>query len=115
MLGVLLVVALGPSTLMGGMMGPAFPSPGSVDQGPIGPGMMPGRGWMWGLGMGVAGLVMLAFWGALILGVVVLIRALGGGPGRRWHRTPTDVLRRRYAAGEITREQYEEIRKELER
>ena len=44
--GVLLVIALGLSALTGGMMGP-----GTMD-----PGAMPGRGWMWGLGMGLEGL-----------------------------------------------------------
>jgi putative membrane protein len=29
--------------------------------------------------------------------------------------TPLDVLKRRYAAGEITREEYEQMRKDLER
>lgn len=112
---VLLVVALGFSALMGGMMGPGFMGSGPSGQGPMGPGMMPGHGWMWGFGMGLGGLVMLAFWGALIVGVVLLIRALGGAPGRRWHSTPIDILKRRYAAGEITREQYDEMRKDLER
>ncbi len=105
-LGVLLIAAFGFSILTGGMMGPAMMEPGL---------MMGRRGWAWGLGMGLGGLAMLAFWGALIVGVVVLTRALGGGPGRRWHVSPIDVLKRRYAAGEITREQYEQIRQDLER
>jgi uncharacterized membrane protein len=29
--------------------------------------------------------------------------------------TPVDVLKRRYAAGEITREQYEQMRNDLDR
>ncbi len=111
-LAVLLVVALGFSALMGGLMGPGFL--GSGPMGSIGPDMMPMRGWMWGFGMALGGLLMLAFWGALIVGLVLLVRALGGGPGHRWSRTPVDILKRRYAAGEITREQYEEMRKDLE-
>ena len=111
---VLLVVALGLSVLMGGMMGPGFMGWGTTGQGPMGPGMMTGRGWMWGFGMGLGGLVMLAFWGALIVGVVLVIRTLSGGHRGRWHGTPIDVLKRRYAAGEITREQYEQMRKDLE-
>ncbi len=105
-LGVLLIAAFGFSILTGGMMGPAMMEPGMT---------MGTRGWAWGLGMGLGGLAMLAFWGALIVGVVVLVRALGGGSGRRWHASPIDVLKRRYAAGEITREQYEQIRQDLER
>src|SRR3970282_1045117 len=75
-LGILLVVALGFSALMGGVMGP-----GIAGQGPVGPTMMPGHGWMWGLGMGFGGLVMLTFWGALIVGIVLLVRSMGVGGG----------------------------------
>ena len=63
--------------------------------------------------MGIGGLAMLAFWGALIVGVVLLVQALGGGRGYR-RRTPLDILKRRYAAGDITREQYEQMRKDIE-
>lgn len=111
-IGVLLLVALGLSTLMGGMMGPGFMGPGMIARGPVQPGGM--HGWMWGFGMGLGGLMMLAFWGVLIVGGVALFRALGGSLGGRWQGTPIDVLKRRYAAGEITREQYEQMRKDLE-
>ena len=60
-LAILVVAAFGFSMVMGGMMGPGM----------MGPTTMPGRGWGWGLGMGVGGLAMLAFWGALIVGVVL--------------------------------------------
>lgn len=108
-LGVLVVVTLGLSLLMGGVMGP-----GMAGQGPVGPGMMSGRGWMGGLGMGLGGVVMLTFWGALILGIVLLVRSMGAGGGPQAHGTPLDTLKRRYAAGEITREQYELMRKDLD-
>ena len=106
-LAVLVVVALAFSALTGGMMGPGF-----AGQGPLGPGMMQGRWWMWGLGMGLGGLAMLLLWGVLIVGLVLLARAVGLGRGP--HSTLLDVLKRRYAAGQITREQYEQIRKDLE-
>jgi len=107
-LGILLVVALGFSLWMGGAM-----SPGIAGQGQVGPGMMRGHGWMWGLGMGLGGLVMLAFWGALIVGIVLLVRSMGVGRSGLSHSTPLDVLKRRFAAGEITRDQYEQMRKDL--
>ena len=118
--GVLLVVALGFSILTGGMMGPSMMGPGMMGPGMMGsgmmaPGMMSGQGWMRGLGMGLGGPAMLTFWGALIVGVVVLVRVLGTGPARHGHVLPLDVLKRRYAAGEITREEYEQTRRELER
>ena len=107
-LAILLVVALALSSTMGGMMGPGI----------MGPGIM-GRwnGWMWGAGMWLGGLTMLIFWGALIVGAVLVVRLLGGVPssdGRAPHMSPLDILKRRYASGEITREQYEQMRKDLE-
>lgn len=110
-LTVFLIVALGFSALMGGMMGTGLLGPGGAAQGPFGPVTM--HGWMWGLGMGLGGLVMLAFWGALIVGGFLLVRSLGA-PAAPPHATPLDVLKRRYAAGEITREQYDQMRRDLE-
>lgn len=113
--GVLLVVTLSFSALMGGLMAPGFmTSADQAGQGPFGPGMMRGHGWMWGLGMGFGGLVMLAFWGVVVVGVILLIRSMGGFSAGQWHETPLNVLKRRYAAGQLTREQYEQMRKDLE-
>lgn len=97
---ILLVVALALSSTMGGMMGPGM--------------MGRGGGWMWGFGMWLGGLAMLVFWGALIVGAVLVVRLLGGLPGRDGRTSPLDILKRRYASGEITREQYEQMRKDLE-
>jgi putative membrane protein len=112
--GLFVVVALSLSALMGGMMGPGFAGSEQAGQGPFGPGMMRGHGWMWGLGMGFGGLVMVAFWGVVIVGVILLIRSVGGAQGGLWHETPLNLLKRRYATGQITREQYEQMRKDLE-
>jgi hypothetical protein len=97
--GVLLVVVLTFSALMGGMMGPGVIGSDQIGPGPFGPGMMRGHGWMWGLGMGFGGLVMLAFWGVVIVGVILLIRSVGGASGGLWHETPLNMLKRRYASG----------------
>jgi Predicted membrane protein len=97
---ILLIVALALSSTMGGMMGPGM--------------MWRGGGWMWGVGMWLGGLAMLVFWGALIVGAILVVRLLGGVPGREAHASPLDILKRRYASGEITREQYEQMRKDLE-
>jgi uncharacterized membrane protein len=57
----------------------------------------------------------------VIVGVVFLVRGMGGGaasggsappqPGLR--ESPEDILRRRYAAGEIDREEYEKALSDL--
>ena len=97
---ILLIVALALSSTMGGMMGPGM--------------MWRGGGWMWGVGMWLGGLAMLVFWGALIVGAILVVRHLGGMPGSEVRTSPLDILKRRYASGEITREQYEQMRKDLE-
>jgi putative membrane protein len=96
----LLMVALLLSSTMGGMMGPGM--------------MWRGGGWTWGFGMWLGGLAMLVFWGALIIGAILVVRLVGGVPGREVQASPLDILKRRYASGEITREQYEQMRKDLE-
>ena len=67
-----------------------------------------------GVGWGGAGLGMLVFWGLVILGIVVLARSLAGraGPGSGNHAL--EILKERYAKGELTHEQYEQMRKELQ-
>jgi putative membrane protein len=110
-LGVLLLVVLLGSVLGGGMMGPGMMWGYSV------PGVaFHGSGWLWGLRMGLGGLVMLAFWGALIAGGIVLMRWLLGDAHTGADRGGEDalaILRRRYAAGEIDRATYEHMKEEL--
>lgn len=107
LLGVLVLVALLVPMLGGGM--------GMMGRGP---GMMWGNGYsngpVWGLWMVLGWLSMVAFWGAVILGVVLLTRLLTGRSAPS-EDSALDILRRRYAAGEITREQFESMRTDLER
>jgi putative membrane protein len=100
---------------MGGMMGYGVIGPGMMGLGYAGQGGIPaGNGWLWGLGMGLGGLMMLAFWGAVIIGVVLLVRwATGRGATADGGDEPLTILRRRYAAGEIDKETYERMRSEF--
>jgi len=51
---------------------------------------------------------------AIILIVYSLIRASKGGDlGISPHETPLDVLKKRYAQGEITKEKFDEMKKDL--
>ena len=107
-LGILLIVALALSSTMGGMMAPGMIGPGTTSR---------WGGWMWGAGMWLGGLTMFIFWGAMIVGAVLVVRLLGGLPSHEERLAPVsplDILERRYAGGEITREQYEQMRKDLE-
>ncbi|MCC7184340.1 MAG: SHOCT domain-containing protein [Rhodocyclaceae bacterium] len=72
-----------------------------------------------GGGMGFGGFGMIVFWGLLIAGVVMLVRWLGGfgtGAGPRGGaRTALDILRERYAKGEIDQQEFEQKRRDLEK
>ncbi len=65
---------------------------------------------MMGFGMGFGFLFMLLLWGALIWLVVTLINA---AQSARKEEDPLSMLKKRYASGEITKKQYEEMKKEL--
>lgn len=83
---------------------------------------MPIWGWenWWMILFGI--FVMLLFWGGVIALVVLAIRAIvqpshsrdDKGPRSSSDETPLEILKRRYAQGEITREEYLESRRDLE-
>ena len=114
--GLVVFLLLGPM-LVGGMMGPGFTGPGMMGWGYTG-GTTSGNGWLWGLGMGVGGLMMLAFWGVLIGGIVLFVRWIAGHPASGTTPTtsedPMTILRRRYAAGDIDQQTFERMRSDLE-
>jgi putative membrane protein len=64
-----------------------------------------GPGWLWMSAM------MLLFWGAVIVLAVWAIRSCTGQ--RQNANAALDVLRRRLAAGEISREEFEDTKKAL--
>lgn len=76
-------------------------------------GEMGGMGWF---GPGFGGIFMVLWWGLIIVGIVALVRWLmpsqgGGAPDT----SALDILRERYARGEIEKEEYETMRRDLER
>ncbi len=75
---------------------------------------------MTGFGMGLGGgLAMVFLWVVLIVGAVWLARGLfqnGQQPhvsSTRLEPSADEILKQRYARGEITKEQYEQIRRDL--
>jgi putative membrane protein len=82
--------------------------------GHMGPGMMGwgyGMGWLWTI-------IMVAFWIAVIVGIIFLIKwvVISMGTGGRVARSgdsALEILKRRYARGEIDKEEFKEKKKDL--
>lgn len=70
--------------------------------------------WHSGLWLSAMVLWMLLFWALVIGGIVWLISVLRPREGPAGPEDPLETLRRRYARGEISREQYEEMRRDLQ-
>lgn len=65
--------------------------------------------------MGLGLLHMLGFWLLVVLAVVLAVRLAGDAPGDRPRSdTALEILKQRYAKGEIGREEYEQKRHDLE-
>ncbi len=82
-----------------------------------GPGMMGGQwsGDRWGGGWSMPFFGMI-FWLLVLAGIVLVVVSLarrGASPEQKPADAPLDILRRRLASGEITREEYEAVKKEL--
>jgi len=63
------------------------------------------------------GIGMLLFWGLIIVAIVLLARGFGsrssGGEPRLPEKTALDILRERYAKGEIDKREFDEKRHDL--
>ncbi|MBI2304851.1 MAG: SHOCT domain-containing protein [Chloroflexi bacterium] len=81
----------------------------------MGSGMMGGFGWGWSMFI-----FMILFWVLVIWGIVALVRGLSqpsGPSGRDYGPTPSetaiDILKKRYARGEINKEEFEAKKRDL--
>jgi putative membrane protein len=68
-----------------------------------------GMGW-W---MVFGGIWMILFWGGLIALIVWGISRLARRGSATGKQTPLEIVKERYARGEITKEQFEQIKKDL--
>lgn len=69
-------------------------------------------GWLWGI---TGFLFMAAFWVGIILLIFYGIRALSrsGSSGSGRETSALDIARNRYARGEISKEEYEQLKRDL--
>lgn len=77
---------------------------------------MMGFGGFGGLGFGMGlfgGIMMLLIWAAIILLVVWAVRSVFPSPRQSEHESAEEILKRRYAAGEISQAEYDQARKAL--
>lgn len=80
---------------------------------------------MMGFGFGIGGIMMVIFW-VVVVGLAVWLLSLlfprathsvtpNGSPQRTGAlESPAEILKQRYARGEITKEQFEQMRPDLE-
>lgn len=69
-----------------------------------------GFGGMWGMGMM---LFMLLFWGLVIVAIVLAIRWLVSQGRQSPPDSALEILRQRYARGEINKEEFEAMKRDL--
>jgi putative membrane protein len=82
-----------------------------------------GRGYDWGHGPGMMGgefgggllgaIIMVAFWIAVIVGIVFLIRWLALSTKGGTEESALEILKKRYARGEIDKKEFDQKKKDL--
>lgn len=116
--GIVVLVVIGVLVLLPLLGGVAM-----MGGGIVGPGMMGGWGFgapwsgdRWGGGWGMPFFGMI-FWVLILVGIVLVINSLvrrnGAPAGPGVAEAPLEILKRRLAKGEITRDEYEALKKEL--
>ncbi len=81
---------------------------------PYGSGMMGYGGGMMGTGWGYLGLIfMVLFWAAVILLIVWLYKQIKEPEAVSASKSALDILKERYAKGEITKDEFQDMKKEL--
>lgn len=72
-------------------------------------------GWGWGMGFGMISVVL--FWVLVILGIVILVKWISSGSsgaGQTPAKSALDILKERYARGEIGRDEFEQKKRDIE-
>lgn len=74
---------------------------------------------MWGFGMGLGWVFMILFWVAVIIVIIALVKwfffsGFGGSSNQDRKETALEVLKKRYARGEIDKDEFEKKKRDLE-
>ena len=73
--------------------------------------------WYWGNNMGwwmILGIIgTVVFWGGVIVLVIWAVKKLSQRSGGAEGKSALDILKERYARGEINKEQFEQMKKDL--
>jgi putative membrane protein len=70
--------------------------------------------WDYGWGMGFGWIFMVLFWALVILGIVYLLKLISGSSRKEGRsETALDILKKRYASGEISKDEFEEKKKDI--
>ncbi len=68
----------------------------------------------YGWGMGFGWILMIVFWVLVILGIVMLAKFIArSGRQGATEESALDILRKRYASGEITAEEFKKIKDDI--
>ncbi len=67
----------------------------------------------YGWGMGFGWMFMVLFWALVILGIMYIVQTISRRPGQGPEEKPLDILKKRYAKGEITKEEFERMKDDL--
>lgn len=77
--------------------------------------MMHWDGYGWNMGFGFGGVFMLLFWTLLAIGVIYSVRRFSAkGSFSERDDSALEILKKRYAKGELSKEEFEEKRRHIE-
>jgi putative membrane protein len=72
----------------------------------------------YGFGMGFGPIFMIIFWVVIIIGAVYLVKLISSSSRQNRLKEPeetaSDILKKRYAKGEISKEEFEEMKKNIQ-
>ncbi len=69
----------------------------------------------YGWGMGFGWIYMIVFWALVALGIVYIVKLIAERGTKSGQDSALDILQKRYAKGEITKEEYEKMKEDLKK